>query len=225
MVRFPDVTVDPWFMKQDKYTHYKRIPEEAVFICAYLVFMNPVDFGESVFFRRIDSTDELWVATWDVELKKDYMEIEHDKKELFEVFGCAVTAPSEGTIKTACQNLLTHLFRARENYNYPSDFVREGMVSETEFNHIVQFVKDEIASYAQQAEENKSEIVETAEELSLYPRPDGSSPYGWIAQCPRTSHHLYISTKSNTFGCGWCKIKGGSAELREFVQSCRSKRF
>ena len=109
MVRFPNVKVDPWFSSQEQYKKYKRIPDEVVFICPYLVFMNPIDYGESAFFRIDNNIDELWIATWDAEFNEDYMNMEHGNKDLFKDFGCVVSAPSIKDTATASATLLMHL--------------------------------------------------------------------------------------------------------------------
>jgi len=199
MVRFPNVKVDPWFNDQEKYSAYKGIPDDAVFICAYTVFMNPFDLGESAYFRRTKDTDELWIATWNAELNGCEKDIQQNKQELFETYGCVVSAPSEGDIDTAIKTLLTHLFRSRVNYNFPSGYVRQGIVSEVEFNVVIQSLKNELDEYERQAKKQVSEVVKTAEALKLNPKPSGQGPYSWIARCPCTNHHLSINTKSDKY--------------------------
>jgi hypothetical protein len=59
--------------------------------------------------------------------------------------------------------------------------------------------------------------VLAARECQLNPRPSGTSPTAWIANCPGTNHFLMIGTQDNTFSCGWCKRRGGPEELRAFA--------
>jgi hypothetical protein len=33
-----------------------------------------------------------------------------------------------------------------------------------------------------------------------------------------------ISAEENRFGCGYCKVKGGPDELREYVEYCKARR-
>ena len=54
-------------------------------------------------------------------------------------------------------------------------------------------------------------------------RATGESPEVWASNCPGTNHFLYISTKTDTFGCGWCKRKGDAEELRKFTVERSSK--
>lgn len=55
--------------------------------------------------------------------------------------------------------------------------------------------------------------------LGLDPRPAGHNHNAWMANCPRTSHWLMISAEQNEFGCGYCRRKGGPAELRAFYET------
>ena len=223
MVRFKDVTVDPWLQHQEDYEGYKEIPDEAEFACAYYIQTSPFTDGiEAVFFRRIKDKDELWAATWDVEF--DGSLADYSKRGQYDSFGCKVTAPRAGDAVSACRRLLSHLFRSRYGYMGLSHFEQKGILTEDEYQGIRDGLKYEQAQYTRAARANKSAIVNTAEELGLLPEPTGEGPYSWSANCPGTSHRLFISTKSDTFGCGYCRRKGGSDELYAFVKERRSKR-
>jgi hypothetical protein len=67
-------------------------------------------------------------------------------------------------------------------------------------------------------------IVLAARECRLNPEPSGTSPIAWMARCPGTNHSLMIGADTNTWGCGWCKRKGGPEELKAFVVERRTKR-
>ena len=225
MVRFPDVKISPSTHDKEKYGRYKRIPGDAVFVCSYFVFMNPIEFGESAFIRRADGEDELWVADFDVEINDEYKSIDLSKSESFAKFSCAVSAPSEGDILAASKTLLTHLFRSRVGYNFPSEFIREGLISNADYNDVVQSLKAELDNNAKLARALESDIIKTAEELRLNPRPDGRSPKAWVASCPtHSSHPIYINAESDTFGCPWCRRKGGVEELRAFYKERQDKK-
>jgi amidohydrolase len=221
MVRFKDVKIDPWLQRQEKYRDYKKIPEDATFACSYFVFMNPIETVESAFLRRTKKKDELWVASWNYEFSGDLTD--YSKREQFDSFGCTVVAPRHGKENTASQILLEHLFRSRVGFLWPTHFIQSGIVTEAQFKGIIEKLKTELNNYAQIARENRSKIVDVAEELGLRPEPTGLGPYEWVARCPGTSHHIYISTKTDSFGCGYCRRKGGPNELRSFVKERRSK--
>jgi len=69
----------------------------------------------------------------------------------------------------------------------------------------------------------ETEIIRVARELKLHPKPEGGGPFNWYARCPQTNHSLMISSKSDQFGCGYCRRKGGAEELREFVAERQAK--
>ena len=224
MVRFPEVKVDPWFQKQEEYRHFKRIPDDAFFACAYTVFMNPIDMGESVFYRRTNVNDELWIAAFDVEVNDDYKNMNLSDSKIFDDFGCAVSTPIDGDTSKACKTILAHLFRSRVGFNWPSNFIKWGMIGKEEFDGIILSLKNELDDYANQAKEVKSAIVDTAEQLGLHPEPTGEGPYRWRASCPGTNHAIWIDTAKDIFGCPWCRRKGGSDELIAFVKYRRAKK-
>ncbi len=222
MVRFKDVIVDPWMQDQGEYDQYKMIPEDAVFACAYFVFMNPIEFVEAAYFRRTAEQDELWVASWNYEFDGGLPD--YSIREQFDSFGCLVTTPRHGNEASACRILLTHLFRSRVGFSGPWHFEQSGFVSKAHYQGIKDSLEHELAQYAQAARANRSEIVHAAEELGLYPEPTGKGPYSWRANCPGTSHPIWIDTEKNIFGCPWCRKKGDSDELRAFVKERRAKR-
>jgi len=68
-----------------------------------------------------------------------------------------------------------------------------------------------------------SRIVQAATELHLAPEPTGGKVGNWLARCPGTSHTIMISSTSEQFGCGYCKVKGGPEELLGFAGRRRSR--
>ncbi len=222
MVRFKDVKVDPWLQKQEEYKEYKRIPEEAVFVCAYFVFVNPFDFVDAAFLRRTGEKDELWVGTWDHETNKRLAD--YSDQSQFESFGCMVVKPQSGGYFSAARILLAHLFRSRVGFVSPSDFLQGGLLAKSHYLEVINFLRNELRDYKDEARKNMTEIVYVAKELGLGPEPTGSGPYSWIARCPGTNHHIAISTESDSFGCGYCRRKGGPEELKAFVKERNLKK-
>lgn len=67
-----------------------------------------------------------------------------------------------------------------------------------------------------------SEVIDVAEELGLYPDADGRAPGRWFARWPEQGHQLELQMQTNLFRCGYCRVGGGPAELRELVASRRT---
>lgn len=216
---------EPQFKAPEESQSLEKIPEDAQLICAYKCFFNPFEFGESAFFRRSAGFDELWIATWNVELDPDYLLRDHSKRETFNDFKYRAGIRTAGTPSEASMNLLYHHLRAVMFHGFPTDFIRAGLLDEESYKKVAASIKAVLDNNAARAREQGrlSDIVKTAEELSLHPRPDGESPKSWIANCPGTSHPIWINTEDNIFGCPWCKKKGGPDELRAFVQERREK--
>lgn len=54
---------EPQFKAPEETQSLEKMPKDVHLICAYKCFFNPVEFGESAFFRRTAGFDELWIAT------------------------------------------------------------------------------------------------------------------------------------------------------------------
>ena len=191
-----EITVDPWLKDP---LNRQPIPEDAVLVFEYVISIQAVTGGpECAYLRRTEVADELWVSGL-------YSE------------GRVIIAPRHADQREAALELFDVLIRIRANFVCPVVFKAPGLLTQDEFQTVIGDVRAERESYAKQATANESEIVYVARELGLQPYPGGTGPHSWFARCPRTNHTLMISTSSDQFGCGYCKVKGGPQELREFV--------
>lgn len=216
---------DPW-LKRDR--HVKRLPKGALFACTYEQDICRFDiFPEACFLRRTRTRDELWVVGLDTCAKGDVLtgnvsQQDIERRRVLDV-GCAYAVPREGDELSACLNLLYRLFSARVGFYWPTGFVAAGIVQESDFDSVVGRLRRELEDNAEQARLRETEIIQVARELGLSPQPTGTGPDYWQAACPRTNHPLYINAAENSFGCGWCKRKGGVEELRAFVKERRER--
>jgi hypothetical protein len=65
-----------------------------------------------------------------------------------------------------------------------------------------------------------NELINYCKSIGLNPKPEGSSPTNWVANCLSSAqHHLMISTESNKWGCGYCSRKGDINSLREWYEN------
>jgi hypothetical protein len=199
MTNQEDLINDP-FLKESSCT--ERLPSDASLICSYDSDFGIDSLEESAYFRRENNRDELWITS-------SYKT------------GRAYTFPSQDTAQSASLRLIGRLFRARVGFEWPAGFISPGLVNKAAFTKLVKQIERELDDNRRKALKNKAEIVLVAEELGLSPRPTGTAPGLWAANCPGTNHFLYISATGSSFGCGWCKRKGGPEELRAFVDERR----
>ena len=98
-------------------------------------------------------------------------------------------------------------------------FKTEGELTAKIFNEIIDEIKNEFKVATIKAEENKTSFIDFLKENELHPTPSGGNKYSWVARCPygRRNHFMMVSTKENTFGCGYCKKQGGQKELEQFL--------
>jgi hypothetical protein len=201
--------VDPWSRAPD---HQGDVPAGALFVGSWEndVFIDTYD--ETLFLVRSDRQDLLWsLAAYAGK------PIRH---------GCVAGAPHAGTDKQAAKKLLDALVRARMRYELPRQPYHSGLLTSRELADIVESIVEEfkrnvrIAKAAQRGHE--APIIRMATELRLNPRPAGHNDSAWMADCPRRSHWIMLSPSSNEFGCGYCRQKGGPAELKAFADYVRS---
>jgi hypothetical protein len=140
--------------------------------------------------------------------------------------GCVGVAPREGTVNKAAMRLLDALVRARVPYEFPRPPYLPGLLTRRELAGVARAVAEELRRNSLAAEAaqkiRKAPIIELANELGLNPRPAGHNSSAWVADCPRRSHFLMLSSSLNEFGCGYCRRKGGPAELEAFADHVKS---
>ena len=205
----------------DPSDHPAGLPAGCEFVCSYVNDFGIDDFDQAVFFKRASDRDELWIVCGTSSLisKKlaEGMAASETPLEEAMTWGLAVSRKPRGTITSASIEMLEVLIHSGISHNWPKRHIAGGLIDGQEFNSLVAKLEAEINDNARAAKSGSSDIVDTAKELHLGPRPSGTGPNSWLASCPGTNHPLMISSETNTFGCGWCKRKGGPSELMQFV--------
>jgi len=222
--------VDPWVKKPN---HQGGVPVGAVFVGAWCNYVGIDHLYEALFLVRDDKQDLLWSLTTHSEksTKQNLAarkggDPEWAKSKI--TCGCVCGAPREGTENKAAIRLLDALVRAKVPYEFPQPPYLPGLLTRRELAGIVRAAAEELRcnSLAAEAAQKvlKAPIIELANELGLNPRPAGHNGSAWVADCPRRSHTLMLSPSLNEFGCGYCRRKGGPAELRDFADDVKSPR-
>ena len=223
MTAEPNITVDPWLHKAGDAT----VPADAEFVCVYENNLGIDSMDEVAFIERTGERDVLWIA-FDLRLElPTALAGQHVTAKsapgLAAALRPAVSRPSDGDTLAACRGLLDVLFRARVGFSWPSTLLTEGVVTREDFDRVVGALKAELDANAARAKHSETQIIRTARDLGLHPRPNGKSKDRWHATCPKTNHHLELNASRNEFFCGWCKRKGGLDALRDFAAQRQSK--
>lgn len=224
----PAAFVDPWSRQPQ---HQGDIPDWAQFVGAWDLDVGIDTLYEAVFIARDDRMDRLWSLTMTSEkLMIESLEArergDHGWAKAKLICGCVAGAARDGTPSEAAKVLLDRLFRALVRYSGPRPPYTAGLLTSEEIAAVVRRIVQEFEVNAQLAEAadrlHQAPILKLARDLKLNPRPAGHNSAAWIADCVRRSHFIMISPSSNQFGCGYCKRKGGPAELRAFCESVRN---
>ena len=215
------LSVEPW---ESGGAVEPSISSEFVFVCAYEILVEMIaDLTELAFIRRTADRDELWVAVDPPpEILAALAELPKpagvDPSRPIKA-GRAVVARRASNVLSAATALLGALFEARKGYGSPQQLLLGGLVDRQAYEAVRAELRREHDENTEAALlEELNEIVIAAEELNLRPRPTGTGPHHWAANCPGTNHTLMIESETNQFGCGYCRRNGGRDELRAFVE-------
>ena len=119
------------------------------------------------------------------------------------------------------RELTRTLVRARWPFEVAGPLEKDGSITRPVWQRELDALDaehDASARDAEQAQEKApSPLIACAKSLRLNPRPSGEAPHQWTARCPRGNHPIFISTRSETFGCPWCRRKGGVDVLTAFA--------
>jgi hypothetical protein len=182
-------------------------------VCAYDLYVG-IDSLEYAAFLIQGETDELWTT---LDLPPTLKEFTTGK--LLGLTGrIAVHARHQPDRQISAAVMLDALFEAGLGFCWPTKHLISGIIDRELFTRIVGNIEARIDARQEAARNHgDSAVVLVAKECQLDPRPSGTSPPAWMANCPGTNHWLMIGADSNTWGCGWCKRGGGPDELRAFV--------
>jgi hypothetical protein len=232
--RLPDESempfVDPWSKKP---SHQGEVPADALFIGAWENDLGIYSLNEALFLVRNNRQDLLWSLATHTE-KSTQQNLagrksgDPDWVKSKVSCGCVAGAERHGTDSEAGTRLLDALVRARVHHEFPRPPYLPGLLTIAELADIVRAVTEELERNALAAETaqrgHEVPIIKLASELGLNPRPAGHNDTAWMADCPSRSHTIMLSPSLNEFGCGYCRRKGGPAELAAFVEYVKSLR-
>jgi hypothetical protein len=197
------------------------------FACAYTVDVMPFEFLEVAFFRRNGQVDELFlkqIIGTVTEGRRAIAEINRIVKSGIAGFDNHLAATTSDLELSACLRLIGKHIRSGLGCQWPGRFLKAGLIDEDAFRKLRSGIEKELEENANSARQEETEIIRVARECALQPEPTGTSQNTWRARCPGTNHPMYLSTETNSFGCGWCKRKGSARELRQFVDERRNKK-
>lgn len=130
--------------------------------------------------------------------------------------------PEDANIIIELKDFLITFMSNRNNFEGTPVFVQSRIFSEETFDKMLKqaiILMDEKYDLAIKLNA-ENELIKYCKSIGLNPEPGGSSTTNWVANClSGGQHHLMISTKSNDWGCDYCKRKGDINSLREWYES------
>lgn len=169
-------------------------------------------------------------SMWDVEVRY-YLKNEDGYLKLYttndnnkEFHDCNVSLIINDSLsKRDVIKLLENYFEKWRIYNGLPRFRKEGLLDEKEFYAIINNIKEKRDHYMRRAMELKTPFIDYLKKVNLDPIPDGENEHQWLAKCPysKGKHHMMVSTKNDTYGCGWCKKKGSQSDLENYLKTIK----
>ena len=127
--------------------------------------------------------------------------------------------------KVILSNYLIDLMSHKLNLWGTPNYLSSDIFSRDEFNPYldkgIEAIRKKKDLALQQSAENP--IIEYCKSINLFPEPAESGMTNWEANCAsKRNHNMMISTKSNTWACGYCYRKGTLLDLQEWVNEVGS---
>ncbi len=204
-----------------------KLPSDITFVCAHEESVSLISMEQALYLHRAEAHDELWSIWGELDLKegnRDEIPSPQALEQKASSVGIVRSAPRNGDELTACLNLIEGMIRSMIGFGWPGRFLVPGIVDAAAFKAILDPIDRELTENEQKAWDHETAIIKLARELSLNPRPSGTGPSSWWANCPETNHSLCIHAAGNEFGCPWCKRKGGPEELKALVKERKTWR-
>lgn len=214
----------------------QRRPVGAVFVLAHEVFEQIEHFDQVVWFNRTATHDELWAYTDTfTSLASTLTGLPTDTHagyidDFSHQCACVFSVPRSRSFDESLIDLVSSYFSTAAGAPCAMEhLIATGYIGPEQFELLYHRMllddarrRREHEEWSRQARENETEIIHVARELGLNPEPTGIGPVQWYARCPGSrGHSVMITTSNDEFGCGYCRVKGGVAELRAFVAEGR----
>jgi hypothetical protein len=223
-----DAHIDLWSKER------QPLPADAVLVMVHRFFIQVEWFRQFIWFRRTEDRDELWSAT----IMEEHLDSADFPSECTRPESVAVAfARNTSRVFSVCRQgpgdeslielLCGFLSTGGGSIGSLESVVATAYISFAQIRLLVQRIelhREKVAAVkarnAELATRNETEIVRVARELGLDPVPSGDGPTAWAARCPNQGHRyvLWLSTKSDQFGCPYCQRKGGVGELIAFAE-------
>lgn len=188
---------DPWIRES---CNKGAPPPDVIHVFTHDLFIEIDHFVESVFLRRTDEIDELWIDT-------DCLSP-----------GRAIWGIPDGSDEVTAKLLFAELTYIRSKFAWPTGLTRSGLLNTMHYEDIIESVKTELDAVANVTASKRTLIVRTAAALGLDPDPESRRTGLWRARCPGTNHGLTLNSDLDEFYCGHCRKSGDTLALERFAR-------
>ncbi|MBJ6119012.1 hypothetical protein JAO76_12465 [Pontibacter sp. BT310] len=128
---------------------------------------------------------------------------------------------STATIKNILGDFIIEYITSSLVRNYPH-FVGSALFTHDEYNNLYNISLELVRKQQEKAKLNTTELTELCSRYRLNPVPVDDDGNSWKANCPSGGHH-WIMIAADSWGCGYCKKKGGVEELVNWLEQVKQK--
>ena len=123
-------------------------------------------------------------------------------------------------VKEALSTFLLHYRSQPGNRTGDNHYLWSNLFSRAEWDEVSRQGWEVISARQKAARQlgEHNELLAWCRSQGLDTRPEGSHETRWLASCPSGGNHpIQISIATNQWSCGYCRKKGGLAELKEWM--------
>lgn len=179
--------------------HNWYVPSDAVYIFTIDEFHQIESFEICFYFHQTKDYIEFWIDSG------------------YQRGVIARLDPPDCETKNYIKKFMVEYFVYKHLFSTPVGIIKTGYLSKSDFRYINKEYKRKTKPRNINKIDDPHGILKAAKKLQLYPSHVGGETDNCIANCPGTNHFIMVSPSSGQWGCGWCKRKGGSVELKQFV--------
>lgn len=128
---------------------------------------------------------------------------------------------STANIKDVLRAFLIEYIISPLTRNY-THFVDSNLFTLNEYNSLYDNALEAVRKQQEEAKLNSTELTEVCSRYKLNPEPINHDGTSWKANCPSGAHHR-IMISADSWGCGYCRKKGGIKELVSWLEQVNGK--
>lgn len=124
---------------------------------------------------------------------------------------------TDADLKTDITKVLKERIHGGLGFDGLPGYEESPVYTKAEFEAILQEIRDE-EEERKAAIPKRTAFIDFLEAQGMNPRHCDGNAHSWVANCAQGEHFMAVSTKDDTWGCGYHKRKGGQKDLENWLR-------